>query len=348
MAYIVREKSPKGRYHRFDEKIGSGAYKEVYKAYDIDLGIYVAWNIIHFSKLNDTQKKLTRDELKILISLKQRHPNILNVRSSWYNKEKNSLIFITDLYLSGDLRSFVNNVKTVKVKVIKKWCQHILHGVKFLHDNNIIHRDLKCSNLYVNGTDGNIVIGDFGIARITSTNGMATTVVGTPEFMAPEIYNSNYTIKSDIYAFGMCLLEISTNMLPYNECDNVAQIWKRVHDKKKPESFESVSVSCIRELINRCINSNPDKRPTVDEILEDSFFEKTEFDDIVIDFHNKSDTKSDTKSVEEEIQETLELESHLEELVDEDEVVSTSSSNSSLSSKDLNYESEQPKDTKIV
>lgn len=330
MAYTVREKSPKGRYHRFDDKIGSGAYKEVYKAYDIDLGIYVAWNIIHFNSLNDTQKKLIRDELKILISLKQRHPNILNVRSSWYNKEENSLVFITDLYLSGDLHTFIKNVKIIKVKVIKKWCQHILNGIKFLHDNKIIHRDLKCSNVYVNGTDGNIVIGDFGISRVTSTNGMATTVVGTPEFMAPEIYNSNYTIKSDIYAFGMCLLEISTNHLPYTECENVAQIWKKVNDKKKPESLDTVPVPYIKELINKCINPDPDQRPTVDQILEDPFFEKTEFDDYIIDFHDKPDVKS----VEEEIQETLELESHLEELVDEDEVASSHNTSSSDESQD--------------
>lgn len=314
MSYSVTEKSPKGRYHRFTEKIGSGAYKEVYKAYDIDLGIYVAWNIIDFGRLNDLQKKLIRDELKILISLKQRHSNILNVRSSWFDKEKNCLIFITDLYLCGDLRSFINNVKTFKIKVIKRWCIHILNGLKFLHDNHIIHRDIKCSNIYVNGTEGNIVIGDFGIARITSDTGSATTVIGTPEYMAPEIYNSKYTSKSDIYAFGMCLLEIMTNEIPYQECDNVAQIWRRVSEEKNPESLTSVKEPIINDLIMKCIDPDPAKRPTVDELLEETFFTNTEIDDTVIDFN----FTLAVKSVEEEIQETLELESHLEELADED------------------------------
>ena len=104
----------------------------------------------------------------------------------------------------------------------------------------------------------------------------------------------------------MCLLEIITNEIPYKECDNVAQIWRCVSEKINPESLTSVKEPIIYNLIMKCIDPDPDKRPTVDQLMKENFFTNTDIDDTVIDFNL---TVND-KSVEEEIQETLELESH--------------------------------------
>lgn len=119
--------------------------------------------------------------------------------------------------------------KFVELKAIKKWARQILRGLHYLHSHNppIIHRDLKCDNIFVNGNQGEIKIGDLGSA-IVMQQPTAHSVIGTPEFMAPELYDEEYNELVDIYSFGMCMLEMVTCEYPYNECKNPAQIYKKV------------------------------------------------------------------------------------------------------------------------
>ncbi|WVZ18758.1 hypothetical protein V8G54_006080 [Vigna mungo] len=120
--------------------------------------------------------------------------------------------------------------KHVDLRAVKKWSKQILEGLHYLHSNNppIIHRDLKCDNIFVNGNQGEVKIGDLGLAAILQQANSAHSVIGTPEFMAPELYEEEYNELVDIYAFGMCLLELVTVEYPYVECANAAQIYKKV------------------------------------------------------------------------------------------------------------------------
>lgn len=146
----------------------------------------------------------------------------------------------------------------VDLRALKKWSRQILEGLLYLHSHNppIIHRDLKCDNIFVNGNHGEVKIGDLGLAAILYQAASAHSVIGedhfafpvnlppmkftvqgkliflpilgTPEFMAPELYEEEYNELVDIYAFGMCLLELVTFEYPYVECANAAQIYKKV------------------------------------------------------------------------------------------------------------------------
>lgn len=120
----------------------------------------------------------------------------------------------------------------MKLKVIKNWCVQILEGLKYIHtrDPPIIHRDIKCDNIFINGSSGQVKIGDLGLATNIVNYATATklSIIGTPEFMAPEYYEENYNEKVDIWAFGMCVLEMATQEYPYVECSNPAQIFKKV------------------------------------------------------------------------------------------------------------------------
>ncbi|KAJ0963184.1 hypothetical protein J5N97_028306 [Dioscorea zingiberensis] len=92
---------------------------------------------------------------------------------------------------------------------------------------HLFFSDLKCDNIFVNRNQGEFKIGDLGLAIVTQQP-TARSAIGTPEFMAPELYEEEYNELVDIYSFGMCMLEMVTLEYPYHECKNTAQIYKKV------------------------------------------------------------------------------------------------------------------------
>lgn len=100
-----------------------------------------------------------------------------------------------------------------------------------------------------------------------------TSVLGTPEFMAPELYEEHYGTEVDIYAFGMSVLEMLTREIPYKECNNPAQIYRKVINGQYPQSLERVADQQVKNFILQCIdfNSSGSDRPTATKLLESEF-----------------------------------------------------------------------------
>ena len=109
--------------------------------------------------------------------------------------------------------------KDISIEAIKKWSAQILRGLAYLHSRSppIIHKDLKCSNLYIDGATSAVRIGDLGLASHVNKNSM---ISGTLVYMAPETL--------DMYAFGMCLLELLTRKSPYCECTTTGEFLSKV------------------------------------------------------------------------------------------------------------------------
>ncbi|KAL4706652.1 hypothetical protein ACJJTC_005037 [Scirpophaga incertulas] len=133
------------------------------------------------------------------------------------------------------------------------------------------HRDLKCDNIFITGTTGSVKIGDLGLATLKNRS-FAKSVIGTPEFMAPEMYEEHYDESVDVYAFGMCMLEMATGEYPYSECSGPAQIYKKVVSGVKPQSLEKVTIPEVRDIIESCIRPNKADRPKVKDLLNHEFF----------------------------------------------------------------------------
>ncbi|CAI9778909.1 unnamed protein product [Fraxinus pennsylvanica] len=274
------EVDPTGRYGRYNEVLGKGASKTVYRAFDEYEGIEVAWNQVKLYDFLQRPEDLERLYCEIHLLKTLKHRNIMKFYASWVDTTNRNINFVTEMFTSGTLRQYRLKHKRVNIRAVKKWCRQILIGLHYLHthDPPVIHRDLKCDNIFINGNQGEVKIGDLGLAAILRKS-HAARCVGTPEFMAPEVYAEEYNELVDVYSFGMCVLEMVTFEYPYSECTHPAQIYKKVISGKKPDALYKVRDPEVRQFVEKCL-AMASHRLSARELLDDPFLQ---MDDCVSD-----------------------------------------------------------------
>ncbi|CAG0878963.1 unnamed protein product [Cyprideis torosa] len=352
------DRSPCGRFLKFDEEIGRGSFKTVYRGLDTDTGVDVAWCELQVSfspprprsypvllpptlppspttvsssflssfvgsprrnplsvdcmekKLHKKERERFKEEAEMLKKLQ--HANIVRFYDYWevVMPKRKYIVLVTELMTSGTLKTYLRRFKKVNMKMLKSWCRQILKGLSFLHTRSppIIHRDLKCDNIFITGTTGSVKIGDLGLATLKNRS-FAKSVIGTPEFMAPEVYDEKYDESVDVYAFGMCMLEMATSEYPYAECSGPAQIYRKVTSGVRPLCFDRIESPEIKEIVDQCTRLRREERqvylyllylqmgkPTVKTLLSHEFF----LDDIGLKVEIVNREKA-TQSVEEKV-----------------------------------------------
>ncbi|KAM6596134.1 hypothetical protein CsatA_006658 [Cannabis sativa] len=267
------EVDPTGRYGRYNEILGKGASKIVYRAFDEYEGIEVAWNQVKLYDFLQSPEDLERLYCEIHLLKTLKHKNIMKFYTSWVDTANRNINFVTEMFTSGTLRQYRLKHKRVNIRAVKHWCRQILNGLLYLHSHDppVIHRDLKCDNIFVNGNQGEVKIGDLGLAAILRKS-QAAHCVGTPEFMAPEVYEEAYNELVDIYSFGMCILEMVTFDYPYSECTHPAQIYKKVISGKKPDALYKVKDPEVRQFVEKCL-ATVSLRLSARELLNDPFLQ---------------------------------------------------------------------------
>ena len=275
----VVEESPKGRFQRFEEELGSGSQKKVYLAYDTDTGREVAWNSVIVNITDDESIQKIKAEIDILKPLK--HPNIISFIFCFFNDTKNEIVFITELFSGGSLSKYLLEFKYPRLRLVKLWCQEILKGLKYLHEYipPIIHRDIKCENIFINKNTGEVKIGDLGLSIILKDTEYAEQFCGTIEYCSPEVYKKKYGVKSDIYSFGMSMIEMITGEKPYSECKGqIVVVFNKVKNKILPECFSKIKNEKVIEFIKKCLKPE-EERPSAEELLEDPFLNDLDSED---------------------------------------------------------------------
>ncbi|XP_061336817.1 serine/threonine-protein kinase WNK1 isoform X10 [Gastrolobium bilobum] len=280
------EVDPTGRYGRYNEILGKGASKTVYRAFDEYQGIEVAWNQVKLYDFLQSPEDLERLYCEIHLLKTLKHRNIMKFYTSWVDTANRNINFVTEMFTSGTLRQYRQKHKRVNIRAVKHWCRQILSGLLYLHslDPPVIHRDLKCDNIFINGNQGEVKIGDLGLAAILRKS-HAAHCVGTPEFMAPEVYEEAYNELVDIYSFGMCILEMVTFEYPYSECTHPAQIYKKVISGKKPDALYKVKDPEVRQFVEKCL-ATVSLRLTANELLDDPFLRIDDYEYDLRPFNN--------------------------------------------------------------
>ncbi len=239
-----------------EKKLGNGATAQVWKAVDTKAdNIEVAIKIFSAFNMAGTQgQKLFVKEFTSVHNLK--HPNLLT--PSGYDICQNVPYLISNYCEKGSAISLAGKIS---VEEIVKFLKGTAEGLNVLHKHNIVHQDIKPDNVLIDNDD-NYVLTDFGIT------GQADKEIrgGTPAYMAPEFFSSQRrvaTFETDIWALGATVFELITGDVPFGNDGGTAQA-KGAKTPVLPKNFKH---NTIRSIVYRCLDANPQKRPSADEIL---------------------------------------------------------------------------------
>nr|CAH8850092.1 unnamed protein product [Trichobilharzia regenti] len=257
--------------YQFIKTIGKGSYGEVWLCrHNVDRKHYVIKKI-DVTKSSDKERKAAKLECKLLSEFK--HPNIVQYKASF---EYQGFLYIAMGFCEGgDLytRLRMRNGSLLPERLLVEWFVQLAIALQYMHERNVLHRDLKTRNIFLTRT--NIVkLGDLGIARVLeSSSSMATTLIGTPYYMSPELFaNKPYNHKSDIWALGCVLYEMTTLRHAFN-AKNFNALSYKILSGKIPDMPTQYSPELL-ELMRTMLHLKPEKRPSARRVLANPFIRK--------------------------------------------------------------------------
>lgn len=247
---------------KFESKVASGSYGDLYK------GTYcsqeVAIKILKTERLNtELQKEFAQE---VYIMRKVRHKNVVQFIGAC-TKPPN-LCIVTEFMSGGSVYDYLHKQRgTFKLPSLLKVAIDVSKGMNYLHQNNIIHRDLKAANLLMDENEV-VKVADFGVARVKVETGVMTAETGTYRWMAPEVIEHKpYDHKADVFSFGVVLWELLTGKLPYEYLTPLQAAVGVVQKGLRPTIPKHTNPSLV-ELLERCWQQDPILRPDFSEVTE--------------------------------------------------------------------------------
>uniref|UniRef100_A0A673TSA4 Serine/threonine-protein kinase Nek4 n=1 Tax=Suricata suricatta TaxID=37032 RepID=A0A673TSA4_SURSU len=249
--------------------VGRGSYGEVTLVRHRRDGRQYVIKKLNLRNASSRERRAAEQEAQLLSQLK--HPNIVTYKESWEGGD-GLLYIVMGFCEGGDLYRKLKEQKgrLLPESQVVEWFVQIAMALQYLHEKHILHRDLKTQNVFLTRT--NIIkVGDLGIARVLENHcDMASTLIGTPYYMSPELFsNKPYNYKSDVWALGCCVYEMATLKHAFNAKDMNSLVY-RIIEGKLPPMPKDYSPE-LAELIRTMLSKRPEERPSVRSILRQPY-----------------------------------------------------------------------------
>ncbi|KAI8333119.1 hypothetical protein BC941DRAFT_455229 [Chlamydoabsidia padenii] len=248
--------------YKLGNVIGKGQFGIVYRALELRTGKMMAVKRIKLDSSKEGDLLDVMQEAKLLQQLS--HPNIVKYEGIIQTQDHVNIIL--EYVENGSLLNTLKSFGSFPENLVASYCTRVLHGLQYLHGQNVAHCDLKAANLLTTKS-GLVKLSDFGVSlNLGLKETEVGAVAGTPNWMAPEVIKlKGASTKSDIWSLGCTIIELCTGKPPYSDMLPMTALFRIVEDDFPPLPDGLSEELC--EFLKDCFAKNPDDRPTAEELL---------------------------------------------------------------------------------
>ncbi|KAJ0085098.1 hypothetical protein Patl1_08435 [Pistacia atlantica] len=268
--------SPNGRFKRTitywekGELLGRGTFGSVYEGISDDGFFFAVKEVSLLDQGSQGKQSIYQLEQEIALLSQFEHENIVQYYGT--DKDESKLYIFLELVTKGSLLKLYLRYH-LRDSQVSAYTRQILQGLKYLHDRNVVHRDVKCANILVDAS-GYVKLADFGLAKATKLNDVKSCK-GTAFWMAPEVVNNKnqgYGLPADIWSLGCTVLEMLTRQLPYHPLECMQALFRI--GRGLPPPIPDILSTDARDFVAQCLRVNANDRPTAAQLLEHPFVKR--------------------------------------------------------------------------